>query len=202
MTHQDTRPGASGTKARSPAEALRTEQMARIRLYKKDPDAAWTTDRAWTEASEARAADTMHTTVEMGTQRTARVAIGVHERVGGLHDGPVPGDLLAAALASCADSTFRVVAARLGIQIEALAVSVEAEVDVRGTLCVAPDVPVGFQRMRLSVRLGLAPGTDPDRAEILRSAGEYCCVVLQTLRSGVPVDIDYRSELSNHLPEE
>lgn len=197
MTHPDTPSENRDSEprvARSVAETLCAEQIARIRLYKKEPAQAWTTDRAWTEATGAHAADPMHSAVEMGTRHTARIPIGVHERVGGFHDHPVPGDVLAAALASCADSTLRVVAARLGLQIEALKVSVEADVDVRGTLCVAPDVPVGFQRVRLGVQLRLAPGTDPARAEMLRAAGEHCCVVLQTLRSGVPVDVDYRTE--------
>jgi uncharacterized OsmC-like protein len=183
--------GPEPRKPRTPAQAVCELQRERIREYKRDPNAAWTTDRAWTEASGAHAADAMHSSVELGTRHTARIPIAVHERVGGWHDHPVPGDVLAAALASCADSTLRVVAARLGVQIESLAVTAEADVDVRGTLCIAPDVPVGFQRMRLTVRLRVAPGADPARVDMLRAAGEHCCVVLQTLRSGVPVDVDY-----------
>jgi uncharacterized OsmC-like protein len=180
--------------ALSPSAAVCKLQKQRIRLYEKDPTLAWTTDRAWTRALGAHAADSMHTAVEMGTRHTARLPIGVHSQVGGWHDHPVPGDVLAAALASCIDSTLRVVAARMRVDIESLAVSVEADCDVRGTLCMAPEVPVGFQQMRLDVRLRLAAETDPERAELLCNVAEHCCVVLQTLKNGVPVDVRFRRD--------
>ena len=45
---------------------------------------------------------------------------------GGLGDLPVPGDILCAALASCTDSTIRVVANMFGIELLELAVDVHA----------------------------------------------------------------------------
>jgi organic hydroperoxide reductase OsmC/OhrA len=48
-------------------------------------------------------------------------------------------------------------------------------------------VPVGFQGIDASVRLDPAPGTDPAQFDKLAAAAERCCVVLQTLRGGVPV---------------
>lgn len=183
------------------AAALRRLQIERIRRYRVDAGAAWTTDRGWTAATGGHAADAMHTAVELGTRHTTRIPIAVHENVGGWHDHAVPGDVLCAALACCADSTLRVAAARLGIQLEALAVTVEADVDVRGTLCVTPEVPVGFQRMRLDIDLRPAAGSDPARVAALRAAGEHCCVVLATLRSGVPIDVTYRSAQPTPEPE-
>lgn len=75
-------------------------------------------------------------------------SFGIHRAVGGYHDAPNPGDILCAALASCLDSTIRIIADRLGITLTSLEVDVTAEVDVRGTLVVNRDIPVGFQAMR------------------------------------------------------
>ena len=53
-----------------------------------------------------------------------RVPVGVHRAVGGLHDAPTPGDLLCAALAACQDSTFRMIANLMNIELEDLTVDV------------------------------------------------------------------------------
>ena len=59
-----------------------------------------------------------------------------------------PGDVLCAALAACADTTFRLVATQLGLDVEALAVHVQAEVDVRGTLfCETGEGKISEMRM-------------------------------------------------------
>jgi uncharacterized OsmC-like protein len=71
--------------------------------------------------------------------------LGIHHAVGGYHDAPNPGDLLCAALASCLDSTLRIIAARLGVRLVALEVDVTADVDVRGTLMLDRAVPVGLR---------------------------------------------------------
>ncbi len=179
--------------AASPREVLRVRQAKRVRLYRDQPAEAWTTDSAHTGASGAQADDPMHTAVAIASGFDVPLAIGVHRNIGGLHDRPTPGDALCAALAACADSTFRIVASQLGLRVDALAVRVEADVDVRGTLCVAPEVPVGFQRMRVQVRARV-DGADARVTRKLESAAEHCCIVLQTLRSGVPVDITFAEE--------
>jgi hypothetical protein len=75
----------------------------------------------------------------------------------------------------------------LGVGLNTLEVDVTADVDVRGTLMVAREVPVGFQSMRCQVNLQAAEGTEPRLLERLLAAAEQSCVNLQTLRSGVPV---------------
>ena len=80
------------------------------------------------------------------------------------------------------------VADRLDIRIEALEVEVSAELDLRGTLLVDRSVPVGLQRVRCCLRLRPADDTDPAKLQMLLAATEYSCVVLQTLRKGVPVE--------------
>ncbi len=69
------------------------------------------------------------------------------------------------------------------------AVSARAEVDVRGTLLVDRNVPVGFQKMQCEVRLEPAANVPPEKMRMLLAAAEHSCVVLQTLRSGVQVQM-------------
>jgi len=79
------------------------------------------------------------------------------------------------------------VANLLGVELEFLEVEVAAEVDVRGTMAVDQQVPVGFQSMRCDVRLRAKAGTSPALLEKLRLVSERCCVVQQTLHQPPPI---------------
>lgn len=187
----------SGLPSTAPAESaarLRRRQRALRDQYRHEPEAARVRDRARTDADNASddgPLDPLHTWVEVGEGHSVTLPVAVHHAVGGLSDLPVPGDVLCAALASCADSSLRVLANALEVELRALSVAVEGEVDVRGALYVSPEVPVGFQRFRVKVLLRAAPGTDPGRLERVLASAEHSCVVLQTLRRGVPVDVEY-----------
>ena len=121
----------------------------------------------------------------------ALVPVGVHKALGGPHDAPTPGDLLCAALAACQDSSVRMVANLLGVELEFLEVYVVGDVDVRGTMMVDRSVPVGFLEMRCDVQMRAKPGTDPRLLEKLKAAAEQSCVVLQTLRTPLLVEIRF-----------
>ncbi|MBV5331716.1 OsmC family protein, partial [bacterium] len=86
-----------------------------------------------------------HATVEPMEGCGIKAPVGVHSALGGVHDAPTPGDLLCAALAACQDSSIRMVANILGVELEHLQVKVTAQVDVRGALAMSQEVPVGFQ---------------------------------------------------------
>ena len=149
--------------------------------YKSTPQAAQVVDRGRTSGADA--GDPFHSIVEPMPGCGAALPVGVHRALGGLHDAPTPGDILCAALAACQDSSVRMVANLLGIELESLAVEVTGNVDVRGTMAVDMQVPVGFQAMRCEVRLRAKEGTDPRLLEKLRVASERSCVVQQTLRN-------------------
>jgi uncharacterized OsmC-like protein len=160
--------------------------------YADDPRAARIVDRARTV--DRIPADPVHTTAVPGDEypvEQVQLAVGTHRAVGGLHDAPNPGELLCAALAACQDSTVRVVANLLGVELTALAVDVEGEVDVRGTLAVDLAVPVGFQALRCRTRVGVTPGTPARTVEVLLMAAERSCVVLDTLRRGVDATSEF-----------
>lgn len=167
--------------------------------YKETPEEARITDRAVTTGFDL--SDPWHGAVQPGSvDHGEKWTFGVHHAVGGHHDAPNPGDILCAALATCLDSTIRLIADRLGVKLEALDVEVTADVDVRGTLVVRRDVPVGFQSMQCDVHIEPAEGTDPKRVEKLLRGAEYSCVNLQTLRNGVPVASNFDIESGQSQP--
>ena len=164
-------------------------QLPLRKQYKKSPETAWVIDYARTTGKDP--SDPFHSTVEPMVDSGVAIPVGVHRAVGGLHDAPTPGDILCAALAACQDSTVRMVANILGIELEFVDVEVTAEVDVRGTMAIDQLVPVGFQSIRCKVRFGAKEGTNPKLTNKLKEAAERCCVVQQTLRTPPPVDTTF-----------
>jgi uncharacterized OsmC-like protein len=108
-------------------------------------------------------------------------AAQAHAGVGGPGTAACSGDLLLGALAACAQVTCQMVAASMGIETESIEITVEGDLDLRGTLGVSRDAKVGFDAIRLSVAVN-APGADPAELESLKEKTERYCTVLQTLR--------------------
>ncbi len=188
----------SSTALQEQVERLRSRQRALMDQYKHEPETAMIRDSARTCDANLPGdgpLDPLHGWVEVGVGHQVNVPVAVHRAVGGLSDLPVSGDILCAALASCMDTSIRVVTAALRVELQSLSVEVTGEVDVRGTLYVSPDVPVGFQRFDAKVVLRAMPGTDPGRLERALAAAEHSCVVMQTLRCGVPVSVEYDAEV-------
>jgi uncharacterized OsmC-like protein len=155
------------------AMTLREVQRPLKERYREQPDVAWITLRA----SGKTSADAMSCSVDIGR---AVYAAQAHAGVGGMGTAACSGDLLLGALAACAQLTCQMVAANMGLDDVTVAVDVEGDLDLRGTLGV-PDVPVGFQEIR--VRFALRGDIPPDRLERLKERTERYCVVLQTLTS-------------------
>src|SRR5215470_14908219 len=173
----------NGTDVRARQDPLRAR-------YKEAPHEALIVDRGRT--TRGVEADPFHGYVAPGSKDYGIVwPFGIHAAIGGYHDMPNPGDLLCTALATCLDSTIRIIAERLRVTLTSLTVDVTGEVDVRGTLVVDRQVPVGFQKMHCRVDFEAAPGTDPTMVEKLLAASEYSCVNLQTLRGGVAVETSF-----------
>ena len=109
-----------------------------------------------------------------------------HAGVGGAGTGACSGDMLLGALAACAQITCQMVAAAMGIDVRDIAVTVEGDLDLRGTLGVDRDAPVGFTDVRLAFAVD-APGATAEQLEGLQRRTERYCVVMQTLTSPPPV---------------
>jgi uncharacterized OsmC-like protein len=172
------------------------ERQALVRArYKRRPATARIVKRARTGPADGR--DPFHGAVvaENASDPSRPYGVewryGVDAAVGGLHDAPNPGELLCAALAACTDGSVRMIADLLRLRLDELEVEVSGDLDVRGTLGLDRSVPVGFERLAVSVRVRAAPATPRDRIDRLAGAAERACVVLDTLRRGVPVDITF-----------
>jgi uncharacterized OsmC-like protein len=186
--------GANETRSGSALVLDRQEPLRR--RYVDAPEEAWITERALSAWDPDD--DPFHGRVDPGRIYGAEWAFGITRAVGGYHDRPNPGDMLCASLASCYDSTLRIVAARMGLPIKRLAVEVVGNVDVRGTLAVTPDVQVGFQHMRCTIDLELPEGAPEGAADQLTAAVERASVILQTLRNGVQVDVELEGRGARH----
>ncbi|HXZ12754.1 MAG TPA: OsmC family protein [Candidatus Sulfotelmatobacter sp.] len=124
---------------------------------------------------------------ETGTPLACSIDIGraiyhaeAHAGVGGTGAAACSGDLLLGALAACAQITCQMVATSMGLSLERVAATVEGELDLRGTLGLSRDVPVGFESIRLHFDLR-APGATAEQLRSLQEKTERYCVVAQTL---------------------
>jgi uncharacterized OsmC-like protein len=97
--------------------------------------------------------------------------------------------MLLEALAACAGVTMKAVATALGITVHDGTVTAEGDLDFRGTLGVAKDVPVGFRDIRLHFDLRTDAGEE-QLATLLRLTERYC-VVFQTIRSAPELAISH-----------
>jgi uncharacterized OsmC-like protein len=153
--------------------------------YKDDPLAAQI--RLRVRSAQADLSDPLHCTAVGVSTPEISWRSGAHPAVGGTGDVPCSGDLLLGALAACQETTIRMVAANMGIELASLEVEIEADWDARGTLAMG-DYPIGLTAIRCVTRVTVPEDVKGERAErLLRSAEKYC-VVLNTLRGGVPVE--------------
>ena len=152
--------------------------------YRDEPDAARITLRATGRTAESA----MSCSVDLGR---ALYAAGAHPGVGGSGSAACSGDLLLGALAACAQITCQMVAANMGLDGVAVSVTVEGDLDLRGTLGTA-DVPVGFEAIR--VTFGLSGDAPPERLEKLKERTERYCVVLQTLLAPPPIEVHWSAD--------
>ena len=81
--------------------------------------------------------------------------------------------------------TLRAGATAIGVEVHEARIRAEGDLDFRGTLGVAKDVPVGFSSIRLE--LDIDTSASEEQAATLLKLTERYCVVLQTLRSAPPV---------------
>ena len=116
----------------------------------------------------------------MDTGRGLAVA-GIHPKAGGTGRELCSGDMLLEALIGCAGVSMRAAAAVLEIPLRGARVTADGDVDLRGTLGVSDDVPVGFTEIRLQFDVDTdAPQQDVDR--LLELTHRYC-VIFQTLQA-------------------
>jgi uncharacterized OsmC-like protein len=158
---------------------LRAMQEPLKQGYRRDPESG----RITLTARGAQADGPIACSVDLGR---ALYEAQAHAGVGGAGTGACSGDLLLGALAACAQITCQMVAAAMGIDVRDVAVTVEGDLDLRGTLGVDRDAPVGFTDVRLAFAVD-APGATAEQLEGLQRRTERYCVVMQTLTSPPPM---------------
>ena len=152
---------------------LRSLQKPLKEQYRADPSASRITLRA----KGAQTDVPVSCSVDLGR---AIYHAEAHKGVGGAGAGACSGDLLLGALAACAQITCQMVAAAMGVKAERIEVTVEGDLDLRGTLGISKDVPVGFETIRLNFDVA-APEATAEQLSALREKTEQFCVVMQTL---------------------
>ena len=162
------------------AAGLRALQAPIKERYKAEPKAAVITLKAKGSLDDTSIA------CKVETGRALAVA-GLHPGTGGSGLELCSGDMLLEALVACAGVTLKAVATAIDVPLRSGTVSAEGDLDFRGTLGVAKEVPVGFAQIRL--RFDLDTDAPQEKLDQLLKLTERYCVVYQTIRNGPPVQI-------------
>jgi uncharacterized OsmC-like protein len=154
--------------------------------------------KAGYRAAPASSRITLRADSEMGdTPITCSVEAGraiheaqAHAGVGGAGTAACSGDMLLAALAACAQITCQMVATAMGLKVERIAVAVEGDLDLAGTLGIDRAAPVGFSALRVSFDIEAPGATAEERAALEEKTLRYC-VVHQTLAHPPAVEVSF-----------
>lgn len=163
------------------SEELRQLQSPLKQQYREHARSALVTLKA-----EGRLGENVSCRIETGK---ALVEAGLHPATGGDGFFACSGDMLLEALTACAGVTMNAVATSMGIEIKKGIVRAEGDIDFRGTLGVSREVPVGFQKIRLTFDLETT-ATEEQLATLIRLTERYC-VVYQSIRQSPGIDIKY-----------
>ena len=117
-----------------------------------------------------------------------------HAGVGGTGTAACSGDLLLGALAACAQITCQMVAEAMGVPTNRIEVVVEGDLDLRGTLGVSKEAPVGFEQIRVRFEID-APEATPEQISKWRERTEQYCVVMQTLLHPPAVATEWKDQM-------
>ena len=152
---------------------LRSVQKPLKEKYRSDSNSS----RITLTAHSSEADSPISCSVEVGQKLVAAQA---HTGVGGPGTAACSGDLLIGALAACAQLTCQLVATAMEIPVEHIRVDVTGEMDLRGTLGISKEVPVGFQDIHANFDIS-APEATAEQLAALKEKTEQYCVVMQTL---------------------
>jgi uncharacterized OsmC-like protein len=169
------------------AQELRDKQQPLKKQYRENPESALYVLHAEGRLHQDRIA------VQMSSASDGR-EVGLHPATGGDGSFACSGDMVLEALAACAGVTLLAVATAMEIRVKDGLVKAEGDLDFRGTLGVARDVPVGFKAIRLKFDLD-TDADDKQLATLMRLTERYC-VVRQTLNGSTEMSLTYRTDLS------
>lgn len=163
---------------------LKERQAPLKEQYRADADAARVTLTATASTADDSPAAC---SVDLGRSIYAAQA---HSGVGGAGTAACSGDLLLGALAACAQLTAQMAATSAGIPFKELRVTVEGDLDLRGTLGLSRHAPVGFSAIRVRFDIDAPEATEHQRRSLQRTTEAYC-VVMQTLLKPPTIDVSW-----------
>jgi len=152
-------------------EQFRAMQAPVKERYKQDPQAAVVTTRV-----SGRASTGLAFTVESSR---GPIEAGPHAATGSNGTLACAEEMLLEALIACSGVTLQSVAAAWGVELRQARIFAEGDVDMRGTLGISKDVPIGFREIRL--RFELDADAPPEKLDKMVEVVERYCVVLQTV---------------------
>ena len=161
---------------------LRAVQQPLKEQYREEPGSA----RVTLKADGAATDGPISCSVDLGR---AIYQAQAHVGVGGAGTAACSGDLLLGALAACAQLTCQMVATAMELPVESVSARVEGDLDLRGTLGLARDVPAGFDAIRLRIEVDAPGASDEELAKLLEKTERYCTVA-QTLMSPPPLAVE------------
>jgi len=164
---------------------LRSIQRSYKEKYRSDPGTAQITLTAQGTQTEIP----MSCSVDIGR---ALYQAQAHSGVGGAGTSACSGDLLLGALAACAQITCQMVATAMGIPTNHIEVKVEGDLDLRGTLGISKEAPVGFETIRVSFDIDAPDATSEQLAALCEKTEQYC-VVMQTLAHPPVLQINWHN---------
>jgi len=163
------------------ADELKALQAPLKARYRERPETALVTLRA-----RGRVGENVTCKIETGN---SPVKAGLHPATGGDGSAACSADLLLESLVACAGVTLSAVATALGVSLRGATVEADGDLDFRGTLGVAKDVPVGFAQIRLHFDLDTDASAE-QIASLLRLTERYC-VIYQTLMHPPKIDVSH-----------
>ncbi len=152
---------------------LRRIQKPLKEKYRNEPGPS----RITLTASSSETDTPMSCSVDIGR---AAYEAEAHAGVGGMGTAACSGDLLLGALAACAQITCQMVASAMNVPTQKIEAFAEGDLDLAGTLGISKEAPVGFENVRLILKIE-APEATAEQLDSLREKTEQYCVVMQTL---------------------
>lgn len=152
---------------------LRSAQKPLKDKYRSEPESSRITLTATGSETDAP----ISCSVDIGR---AVYAAEAHSGVGGMGTAACSGDLLLGALAACAQITCQMVASAMNVPTNSIEATAEGDLDLAGTLGINKDIPVGFEEIRLILKIN-APKATAEQLDALHEKTEQYCVVMQTL---------------------
>jgi uncharacterized OsmC-like protein len=144
-------------------EAIRTAIETACAHLSEHPEKAISTDAVATAVRE----DGLRFRVD---GPTGSVTTDMAASVGGGGSGPTPAWLMRAALASCDATLIAMEAARDGVELTDLKVTVDSETDFRGILGVDDSIDAGPRSVRVCIEVAAANAEEDHLREIVQRA--------------------------------